>query len=135
LSPGTPGRLLAGDEAPGEPLHVDPAGRGRCGHGTGWHVGAEREDPAPGAQGVADQVEAVEHEVRVGGQQHGVLVADRLALHRVGDDDRRRPPSRDGSHLERRREAGPAAAGQAGLLGQAQEGVEREAGQRVSGRR
>ncbi len=123
VDPADERRLLPGDEAVGRPHeHLGDrraSRRGPFGHGRRDGGGdllaafghADR-DPT-GAARRGEELGAVEHQVRRAQQEQLVLVAVRLALHRV-DEDRAAPAGgvRHGQ-LDRRREPGPAAPRQA----------------------
>ncbi len=79
---------------------------------AGVDLRTDREDRPLGAHRPAQHLETVEDEVGAADQQHGVLVAERLALHAVADDDRPAAARRDGADLDRGREAGAAATGE-----------------------
>ena len=83
-----------------------------------------------GADGLGGQLQPVQDQVRGGPQQCLVLVAGRLALGAVADDDRGALLARDGRELAVGGERRTAASGQAGRL----DGVDEQGGAATVGR-
>jgi hypothetical protein len=120
VDPADEGRLLAGDVAvrglvqfDGDAVTalVDGALEGR--HQLGL-APLDAEDSPAGVEGVDGDGDAVEHEVRVGGEKDPVLGRQWLTFGPVGDDDLRPRAGGHGRHLRARGERGPASAPQPG---------------------
>ena len=83
--------------------------------------GGDDHDSVPGIDRPRGDRSAVEDQVRRLAQERPVLLARRLTLRAIGDDDRPAATRRHGSHLARHREGRATVAAQAGALHQGDE--------------